>query len=130
MVRFLNVNIPDNKNIDIALSYVYGIGPSFARKILKKAGIDSFKKTKDLAPSDFNKIKEIIDSEKIKTEGDLRREIKSNIQRLISVGSYRGTRHIRHLPARGQRTKTNSRTTRGYTRKTVGSGRKKAPAPK
>lgn len=128
-MRFLGINIPDNKNIDIALTYIYGIGLSLAHKILREADISFFKKTKDLTPEELNKIKEIIEKKNIKIEGDLRREIKDNIKRLIEINSYRGIRHTRHLPVRGQRTRTNSRTVRGNVRKTVGSGRRKAPSP-
>ena len=128
-MRFLGVNIPDNKNIEISLTYIYGIGLSLARQILKEAEIDFYKKTKDLSAAELNKIKEIIEKRKIKLEGELKREIKNDIKRLIDIGCYRGIRHIRHLPVRGQRTKTNSRTVRGNVRKTVGSGKRKAPSP-
>jgi len=129
MVRLLNVDIPDNKNIDISLTYIYGIGLSLAKQILKEAKIDSTKKTKDLTSEELNRIREIIEEKNITIEGDLRREIKNNIKRLIDINSYRGARHIRKLPARGQRTKTNSRTVRGNIRKSVGSGRRKSPTP-
>lgn len=130
MVRFLGINIPDNKNINIALTYIYGIGRPLSEKFLKEANIDFGKKSKDLSVSELNSLKELIEKYKIKTEGDLRRESKANIKRLIDISSYRGTRHIKRLPSRGQRTKTNSRTVRGYARRTVGSGKKKAPTPK
>jgi len=130
MARFLGINIPDDKNINIALTYIYGIGRSLSEKLLKEANIDFQKKTKDLSISELNSLKELIEKNKINTEGDLRREIKSNIKRLINVNSYRGIRHGKKLPLRGQRTKTNSRTVRGNVRRTVGSGKKKAPTAK
>jgi len=130
MARFLGINIPDDKSINIALTYIYGIGRSLSEKLLKEANIDFQKKTKDLSVSELNSLKELIEKNKINTEGDLRREIRSNIKRLINVNSYRGIRHIKKLPLRGQRTKTNSRTVRGNVRRTVGSGKKKAPTAK
>ncbi len=130
MVRFLGINIPDNKNINIALTYIYGIGCSSSEKLLKEADIDFQKKTKDLSASELNSLKELIEKNKINTEGDLRREVRSNIKRLININSYRGIRHVKKLPLRGQRTKTNSRTVRGNVRRTVGSGKKKAPTAK
>lgn len=128
-MRFLGVELNENKQIWVALSRIYGIGPSLARSILKEAKIEETKKTKDLTNAELNTIKEIIEKRGIKIEGDLRREIKANIKRLIDIGCYRGIRHIRHLPVRGQRTKTNSRTVRGNVRRTVGSGRRKPPSP-
>ncbi len=128
-MRFLGVELNDNKQIWVALTYIYGIGPSLAREILKEAKIDERKKTKDLTSQELNTIKEIIEKKGIKIEGDLRREVKANIKRLIDIGCYRGIRHIKHLPVRGQRTRTNSRTVRGNVRRTVGSGRRKPPSP-
>ena len=130
MARFLGINIPDNKNINIALTYIYGIGRSSSEKLLKEANIDFQKKTKDLSASELNSLKALIEKNKINTEGDLRREVRSNIKRLINVNSYRGIRHVKKLPLRGQRTKTNSRTVRGNVRRTVGSGKRKAPTAK
>jgi small subunit ribosomal protein S13 len=129
MVRILGVDIPDNKNINISLAYIYGIGPSLVKKILQETKIDPNKKANKLTSQELNAIKDYIEKNKIKIEGDLRREIKSNIKRLIDINAYRGIRHIRRLPVRGQRTKTNSRTVRGNVRKTVGSGRRKAASP-
>ncbi len=123
-MRILGVNIPDNKKISFSLSYVYGIGFSSAQKILNEAKIDLQKTTKDLTSQEINKLKEIIEK-KFKVEGDLRREIMMNIKRLIDISSYRGLRHKRNLPVRGQRTKSNSRTRRGNVRKTMTSGRRK-----
>jgi 30S ribosomal protein S13 len=130
MARFLGINIPDDKSINIALTYIYGIGRSLSEKLLKEANIDFGKKTKDLSISELNSLKELIEKNKIKTEGDLRRDLRANIKRLIDVSSYRGVRHTRRLPSRGQRTKTNSRTVRGNVRRTVSSGKKKAPTAK
>ncbi len=124
MVRICNVNIPDNKPIFISLSYIYGIGQSLARKILNTAGIDQSKKTKDLTSDEVNRLQNIIEGN-YKIEGDLRREIQANIRRLKDINCYRGIRHMRKLPVRGQRTRTNSRTIRGNVRRTVGSGRRK-----
>jgi len=125
MTRFLGVDLPENKNIDFALTYIYGIGPSLAREFLKEAKIDFYKKTKNLTGQELNLLKGSIEKRKIKIEGELRREIKSNIKRLAEINAYRGIRHIKKLPVRGQRTKTNSRTLRGNLRKTVGSGKRK-----
>jgi len=130
MARFLSINIPDDKSINIALTYIYGIGRSLSEKLLKEANIDFQKKTKDLSISELNVLKELIEKNKIKTEGDLRRDLRANIKRFIDVNSYRGARHTKRLPLRGQRTKTNSRTVRGNVRRTVGSGKKKAPTAK
>ena len=130
MARFLGINIPDDKSINIALTYIYGIGRSLSEKLLKEANIDFGKKTKDLSISELNTLKELIDKNRIKTEGDLRRDLRANIKRLIDVNSYRGVRHTKRLPLRGQRTKTNSRTVRGNVRRTVGSGKKQAPTAK
>jgi len=124
MVRVLNVNIPDNKPIFVSLSYLYGIGQSLARRILNTANIDQNKKAKELTTEELNRLQTIIENN-YKIEGDLRREIQGNIRRLKDINCYRGIRHSRRLPVRGQRTKTNSRTTRGNVRRTVGSGRRK-----
>ena len=124
-MRLLGINIPDNKKVKISLTYIYGIGRSSAVKILDSAKIDHEKKTKDLTQEETNKIKLAVEKMQ-KIEGELRQIIKSNIVRLKEIKSYRGSRHERRLPARGQRTKTNSRTVRGNVRKTVGSGKRKA----
>lgn len=129
MARFLGIDIPDNKKINIGLTYVYGIGRSLSEELLTEAGINFNKKVKDLTPSEFNILKELLDKKQIKTEGDLKREVRANIKRLINISSYRGSRHTKRLPVRGQKTKTNSRTTRGNVRRSVGSGRKKASSP-
>ena len=126
MIRIAGINIPDNKRIEIALSYIYGMGPSLSRKILKKAGINFDIRTKNLSESQVNKLRELIESGEHKIEGDLRREKMMNIKRLKEIGCYRGVRHIKGLPVRGQQTKTNNRTVRGNVRKTMGSGRRKS----
>ena len=127
-MRIAGINIPDNKKIEYSLPYIYGLGLSMTRKILKEAKIDGNKLAKDLLPPEVNRIREIIEKGH-KIEGDLRREIMINIKRLRELQTYRGSRHIRGLPVRGQRTKTNSRTRRGNVRKTMGSGRKSAASP-
>lgn len=124
-MRLLGINIPDNKKVKISLTYIYGIGYSSAVKILDAAKINPEKKTKDLTQEETNKIKLAVEKMQ-KIEGELRQIIKSNIVRLKEIKSYRGSRHERRLPVRGQRTKTNSRTVRGNVRKTVGSGKRKA----
>ncbi len=123
-MRIAGTNIPDNKRLEIALGYLYGVGNSLAREILTKANISFDKKAKDLSEAEQNVIRDLVEKHKI--EGDLRREIASNIKRLKEIKSYRGSRHAKRLPSRGQRTKTNSRTLRGNVRVTMGSGRKKA----
>ncbi|MDQ5957354.1 MAG: small subunit ribosomal protein [Patescibacteria group bacterium] len=123
-MRIAGITLPENKRMDIALTAVYGIGRPAAKRILEVAGVDAALRTPDLTPEMEAKIKTEID--KIKIEGDLSREIDQNIKRLKDIKSYRGVRHIRHLPTRGQRTKTNSRTIRGNVRRTMGSGRRKA----
>jgi len=128
MPRIAGVNIPENKQIEIALTHIYGVGLPLARKILIQAGIEFQKRAKDLTPEEINRLKEIIEKN-FKIEGELRREVMMNIKRLKDIGSFRGIRHLRGLPVRGQRTRTNTRTVRGNVRKTVGSGRKLAPAP-
>ena len=127
-MRIAGINIPDNKKIEYSLPYIYGIGLSSSRKILHLVQIDPNKRAKDLTPQEVNRLKEIIEKN-YKIEGDLRREIMVNIKSLREIGTYRGLRHIRGLPVRGQRTKTNSRTRRGNVRKTMGSGRKPASSP-
>ena len=123
-MRILGINIPDNKRIEVSLTYVYGIGRSTSKKILTVAKVDTNKLTKSLTPEDVAKIQAA--TEKVHMiEGELRQFIKSNIGRLKDLKTYRGVRHLRRLPVRGQRTKTNSRTVRGNVRKTAGSGKRK-----
>jgi len=119
MPRLLGVDIPDNKRIEASLPYIYGIGPTRAREILSRAEIDPNTRTKQLSPEQINRISHVITENKYVIEGDLRREIQQNIRRLMAIGSYRGIRHKRGLPVRGQRTITNARTRKGP-RKTVG----------
>ena len=128
MPRIAGINIPDNKRIEVALTYIYGIGWPLSKKILKQANIDFSIRAKDLTQEQIGLLKEMIEK-KHKIEGELRREIITAIRRLKDIGSWRGLRHIKKLPVRGQRTKTNTRTIRGNVRKTVGSGRKPAPTP-
>lgn len=123
-MRIVGVNIPDNKRVEIALTYIYGVGPARARELTGKANIASSKRAKDLTPDELAKIKTLIE-DSLKVEGELRQFIRGNVNRLKNIKSYRGTRHAKRLPARGQRTKTNSRTIRGNVRVTAGSGKKK-----
>ena len=122
-MRILGITIPDNKRLEVGLRAVYGIGRSRALKILKEAGIDKSKRASELDVNDENAVRKAIETYKL--EGDLKREITGNIKRLRDIKSYRGDRHSRGLPTRGQRTKTNSRTRRGNKRQTMGSGRRK-----
>jgi small subunit ribosomal protein S13 len=128
MPRIAGINIPENKQIEVALTYIYGIGRVLSGKILKEANVDPHLKASQLTADQINKLKEIIEKE-YKIEGELRRETMMNVKRLKDIGSWRGTRHIKGLPVRGQRTRTNTRTIRGNVRKTVGSGRKPAATP-
>jgi small subunit ribosomal protein S13 len=123
MARIAGVDIPRDKRIEIALRYIFGIGPASAKKICANTGVNPDTRTKDLSENDVAKIREEIDRN-WQVEGDLRRVVSMNIKRLIEIGSYRGIRHRRGLPVRGQRTKTNARTRRGA-KKTV-AGKKKA----
>ena len=122
-MRILGITIPEEKRLEIALTTLYGVGRSRAQFILDKVKIDHGTRAKDLTVDQENQIRKEIESFKI--EGDLKRETASNIKRLKDIKAYRGMRHARRLPSRGQRTKTNSRTLRGNVRKTMGSGRKK-----
>ena len=122
-MRILGITVPDEKRLEIGLTCLYGIGISAARKILKEVNIDYGVKSKNLTPEEENKIRAIIESMKI--EGNLKREISANIKRLKDIKAFRGVRHMKRLPVRGQRTKTNSRTVRGNVRKTMTSGRRK-----
>ena len=125
MPRIAGVNIPEKKRIEIALTYIYGIGRPLSRKILSETKINLNTRASDLTSTEVNKLKEVIEKN-YKIEGELRRERMMAIKRLKDIGSWRGIRHIKGLPVRGQRTKTNTRTVRGNVRKTVGSGRKPA----
>jgi small subunit ribosomal protein S13 len=125
MARIAGVNIPDKKRAEIALTYIYGIGKTRSNIVLQELQIDKNIKVKDLTEKQLNDIKIFFDKN-YKVEGDLKREVLTNIKRLKETGSYRGSRHSRSLPVHGQRTKTNSRTVRGNVRRTMGSGKSKA----
>jgi small subunit ribosomal protein S13 len=125
MARISGVNLPNQKRLEIGLTYIFGIGRSLSNKIIRAAGLDPNMKCEKLEESQVNQLRKIIESD-YKTEGELKREILSNIKRLKEINSYRGIRHSKNLPSRGQRTKTNSRTVRGNIRKTAGSGKKPA----
>ena len=121
-MRILGITIPDDKRLEIGLTSLYGVGRPRAHEILKKANVDFGKKSKDLSQDEENTIRTIVEGYKI--EADLKREVSSNIKRLKDIKTYRGGRHAKRLPARGQRTKTNARTLKGV-KKTMGTGRKK-----
>jgi len=123
MARIAGVDIPREKRVEIALTYIYGIGLSTAKKIVQQTNVNPDTRVRDLTEDQVNRLRELIDR-RFKVEGDLRREVALNVKRLIEIGSYRGMRHRRNLPARGQRTKTNARARRGP-KKTVGARRKK-----
>jgi small subunit ribosomal protein S13 len=123
MARIAGVDIPREKRVEVALTYIYGIGLSSSQKILKQTSINPDTRVRDLTEEQVNRLREVIDRT-YKVEGDLRREVALNIKRLIEIGSYRGLRHRRNLPVRGQRTKTNARQRRGP-KKTVGARKKK-----
>jgi len=127
LARIAGVNIPTDKRVEVALTYIFGVGLTRSQKILSATKINPDTRVKDLTEGEIGRIREVLEKN-YKVEGDLRREVTLNIARLKEVGSYRGTRHKLGLPAHGQRTKTNSRTKRGGKRVTVGSGRKKASA--
>lgn len=124
MARISGVNIPDAKRIEVALTYIYGIGPKISQNILEATGVNPDTRTKDLTEAEISKLRESIDKN-YRVEGDLQREVSQNIKRLKEINSYRGLRHKANLPVHGQRTKTNGRTKRGR-KVTMGSGRKKA----
>lgn len=128
MPRIIGIDLPREKRIETALTYLYGVGPHTAKKILKEAQISPDKRAKDLSEKEVSLITTVI-QKNIKVEGDLRRDIGQNIKRLMDIRSYRGLRHMKGLPVRGQRTHTNARTRKGK-RKTIGGLAKKAPAPK
>ncbi len=127
MARIAGVDIPRDKRVEISLRYIYGIGPTLANKVLVQTQVDPSTKVKDLTEDEVNRLREVIERD-YRVEGDLRREVQMNIKRLIEIGCYRGLRHRRGLPVRGQRTRTNARTRKGP-RKTV-AGRRKATAKK
>jgi small subunit ribosomal protein S13 len=122
-VRIAGVTIPNDKRVEIALTYIFGIGPKFSKDILTENKINPDTRVKDLEEDEVNRLRNHIEK-KYKVEGDLKRELVSNIKRLKEINSYRGSRHAKGLPARGQRTKTNNRTVRGNVKRTMGSGKK------
>jgi len=124
MARISGVDIPREKRVIIALTYIHGIGPTSAKRITEAANVSPDTRTRDLTEDEVNRLRAVIDGGGNKVEGDLRREVSMNVKRLMEIGSYRGIRHRRNLPVRGQRTKTNARQRRG-SRKTVGVRRKK-----
>ncbi len=123
MARIAGVDLPRDKRVEIALTYIFGVGPSSSKTILAQAGVNPDTKVRDLTESEISKLRDVIERQH-QVEGDLRRQISMNIRRLIEIGSYRGLRHRRGLPVRGQRTRTNARTRKGP-RRTVGVRRKK-----
>ena len=125
MARLAGIDLPREKRLEIALQYIYGIGPAIAKKLLATSGVNADVRVKDMTEDDEKRLRDAIDSLALRVEGDLRREVQGNIKRLMDIGCYRGLRHRRGLPVRGQRTKTNARTRKGP-KKTVGRG-KKAP---
>lgn len=125
MLRISGVNIPNEKRIEVALTSIYGVGLTTSQGVLEKLSISPDTRTKNLTSDQENKLREAIEKG-IRVEGELRHIVRNNVKRLREIGSYRGTRHAKGLPVRGQRTKTNNRTVRGNVRKTTGSGRKKA----
>src|SRR6267142_4924082 len=127
MARISGVDLPKDKRVDIAIAYIYGIGRKKGATLIAEAQIDPATRVKNLTESEVNKLSSLISTREIKVEGDLRREIQANVRRLMDIGAYRGFRHRRNLPCRGQRTKTNARTRRGR-RKTVGAARAEKPS--
>ena len=129
MARIAGVDIPKDKRVEVSLQYIYGIGPNSSRRILASSGVNPDTKVKDLSEQEVSRIREIIDKE-YKVEGTLRKEVNFNIKRLIEIGSYRGLRHRRGLPARGQRTRTNARTKRGLRKTVAGRGQRRGATKK
>ncbi len=123
-MRLFGINIPDEKKVGIALTSIYGLGRTSAAKILSEVKISPDRKTKDLSQDELSKIKQVVEQQ-YRVEGELRQDIRQDIGRLKNIKSYRGIRHLKHLPVRGQNTKRNSRTVRGNVRNTMGSGRRK-----
>jgi small subunit ribosomal protein S13 len=129
MARIAGVDIPKEKRVEVSLQYIYGIGPNLSQRILSTSGVNPDTRVKDLSEQDVNRIREVIDKE-YKVEGVLRKEVNFNIKRLTEIGSYRGLRHRRGLPARGQRTRTNARTKRGMRKTVAGRGQKRGATKK
>jgi small subunit ribosomal protein S13 len=124
MARIVGVDLPRDKRVETSLQYIFGIGPNISKKILATTGVDPNVKVKDLTEEEVSRIREVIDKE-YKVEGELRKEVNLNVKRLIEIGSYRGTRHRRSLPVRGQRTRTNARTKRGLRKTVAGRGQRR-----
>ena len=122
MARLAGVDLPRNKRMEIALTYIYGIGKALSRDILKAADVSLDKRTDDLDDNETRRIREVIEGRQLKVEGDLRREVSMNIKRLMDLGCYRGVRHRRGLPVRGQRTRTNARTRKGPRKQAIKAG--------
>jgi len=129
MARIAGVDIPDKKRVEVSLQYIYGIGSKLSQRILSAAGVSPDTKVKDLKEAEMSHIREVIDKQ-YRVEGELRREVNLNIKRLIEIGSYRGLRHRRGLPVRGQRTRTNARTKRGPRKTVAGRGQRRGVAKK
>jgi small subunit ribosomal protein S13 len=129
MARIEGIDLPRNKRIDVALTYLFGIGPTRSRQILAATRVDPSIRVKDLPETEVNALREYI-AKNFKIEGDLRREVQMNIKRLIEIGCYRGLRHRRNLPARGQRTRTNARTRKGPKKTVAGRGRRRGATKK
>ncbi len=124
MARIAGIDIPRDKRVEVSLTYIYGIGKTTSQQILRQAGINPDTRVKDLSETEVSQLRQIIDSDCV-VEGDLRREVNLNIKRLSEIGCYRGLRHRRHLPVRGQRTRTNARTRKGPKKTVAGRGRRK-----
>jgi len=129
MARIAGVDIPKDKRVEVSLQYIYGIGSNLSHRILSTSGVNPDTRVKDLSEQEVNRIREVIDKE-YKVEGTLRKEVNFNIKRLIEIGSYRGLRHRRGLPARGQRTRTNARTKRGLRKTVAGRGQRRGTTKK
>jgi small subunit ribosomal protein S13 len=129
MARIAGVDIPKEKRVEVSLQYIYGIGPHLSKRILTSSGVNPDTRVKDLNEQEVNRIREVIDKE-YKVEGTLRKEVNFNVKRLIEIGSYRGLRHRRGLPARGQRTRTNARTKRGLRKTVAGRGQRRGATKK
>ena len=126
MARIAGVDLPRNKRVEVALTYIYGIGPSLSKKILAETGVNPDTRVKDLTEDEITRLREAVERN-YKVEGDLRREVNMNIRRLIEIGCYLGLRHRRNLPVRGQRTRTNARTRKGPRKTVAGRGRRRGP---
>ncbi|HXM06870.1 MAG TPA: 30S ribosomal protein S13 [Candidatus Acidoferrum sp.] len=120
MARIAGIDLPREKRVEIALTYIYGIGPTTSKRLLERSGIDPSLRVKNMSEDDEKRLRDAIDALQLRVEGDLRREVQGNIKRLMDIGCYRGTRHRRGLPVRGQRTKTNARTRKGPKRTVAG----------